>query len=147
MPYTFQKFNSTVEAVGRKVHNLNADSLKIMLTNVAPVAGNSIKTDITDIAAGNGYAAGGSVIASSSYTQTSGVGKLIGNAVTFTASGGDMAAFRYAVIYNDSATNKELLGWYDYGVSVTLHDGEIFKAAKDTSGNNWDSTIPILTFQ
>ena len=28
---------------------------------------------------------------------------------------------------------------------ITLNDGESFKVAKDTSGNNWDTTTPILS--
>ena len=55
----FNKFNSFVEARGRGVHNLHADTLKVMLTNVAPVAANAVKADITEIAAGAGYSAGG----------------------------------------------------------------------------------------
>jgi hypothetical protein len=56
---TFNKFNSFVEALAEKTHNLGSDVLKVMLTNSAPSSANTIKTDITDIAAGNGYTAGG----------------------------------------------------------------------------------------
>jgi hypothetical protein len=142
---SFNKFNSFVEAVGQKKHNLNTDTLKILLTNVAPVATNAVKADLTDISAGNGYSAGGTAVGSNAYTQTSGTAKLTGNAVTFTASGGTIGAFRYAVLYNSTATNGELIGWWDYLSPITLNDGESFKAAKDTLGNNWDSTTPILS--
>lgn len=56
---TFNKFNAFVQDLTRKVHNLNSDTLKILLTNVAPVATNAVKADLTEIAAGNGYTAGG----------------------------------------------------------------------------------------
>lgn len=62
----FNKFNAFVEAVAEKVHNLGADTLKVMLTNVAPVATNSVKADLTEIAAGNGYTAGGTAATISS---------------------------------------------------------------------------------
>lgn len=142
---SFNKFNSFVEAIAQKKHNLNADTLKILLTNTAPTSANAVKADLTEISTGNGYAAGGSQVASNAATQTSGTLKLTGNAVTFTATGGTVGAFRYAVIYNDTATNDELIGWWDYGSSITLNDGESFKVAKDTSGNNWDTTTPILS--
>jgi hypothetical protein len=145
---TFNKFNIFVQDVGRKVHNLNTDQLKIMLTNVAPVATNAVDGDMTEISAANGYSAGGNAVGSNAYSQSSGTAKLTGNAVTFTASGGSFGPFRYAVLYNataGSASNRPLIGWYDYASSISLNDGESFKAAKDTSGNNWDSTTPLIS--
>lgn len=128
----FNKFNSFVEAVAEKVHNLGADSLKVMLSNTAPVATNSVKTDITEIAAGNGYTAGGNVASVSSSAQTSGTYKLVlSDPATWTATGGSIGPVRYAVLYNDTATNKELIGWWDYGSSVTLATGETFTVDLD----------------
>lgn len=123
---TFNKFNSFVEALSEKTHNLGADTLKIALTNTAPAAANTQLTDITQIAAGNGYTTGGEAVTITSSAQTSGTYKLIGNDVTFTASGGAMATFQYAVLYNDTATNDELIGYWDYGSAVNLASGESF---------------------
>ena len=123
---SFNKFNSFVEAVAEKVHNLGADTLKIMLTNSAPVATNTQKSNLTDISAGNGYSAGGTPVTVTASSQTSGTYSLVGNDVVFTASGGSIGPFRYAVLYNDTATNKELIGWFDYGSSITLANGENF---------------------
>lgn len=122
----FNKFNSFVEALGRKVHNLNADSLKVALSNSAPAAANAVLADITQIGAGNGYASGGSASSGNIYAQAAGTAKLTSGDVTFTASGGAMATFRYAVLYNDTAASKELIGWWDYGAGVPLADGESF---------------------
>lgn len=121
---TFNKFNSFVEAEAEKVHNLGSDTLKVMLTNSAPVAANSVKTDITDISAGNGYSAGGNTLTVSSSSQTSGTYKLVVADSVFTASGGTIGPLRYAVVYNDTAASKELIGYYDYGSSITLASGE-----------------------
>ena len=55
----FNKFNCFVGDVGLQLHNLNTDTLKVMLTNTTPVATNTIKTNLTEISAGNGYTAGG----------------------------------------------------------------------------------------
>ena len=125
---TLNKFNQFVQDLGRKVHDLNADTLKVMLTNTLPVATNAVKVDITEIAAGNGYAAGGAQAASNSFTQTSGTAKFVVNDVVFTASGGTIGPFRYAVLYNDTPTSpaKPLIGWADYGSSITLQAGETF---------------------
>jgi hypothetical protein len=122
----FNKFNSFVEAVAEKKHDLGADALKVLLTNTAPVAANAVKADLTEIAAGNGYAAGGTQATQASSAQTSGTYKLVLNDVVFTASGGPIGPFRYAVLYNDTATNDELIAWWDRGSSLTLEDGDTF---------------------
>ena len=135
----FNKFNSFVEALAEKVHNLGSDTLKVMLTNTAPVATNSVKTDLTEISAGNGYTAGGNTAAVTSSAQTSGTYKLVlGDPTTWTATGGSLGPFRYAVLYNDTATNKELIGWWDYGSSITLASGESFSV-------DFDPTTGVLT--
>ena len=123
---TFNKFNSFVEAMSEKKHDLGSDVLKAMLTNTAPVAGNSVKTDITEITAENGYPAGGAVLDLVSSSQSGGTYTLVLSDETITASGGTIGPFRYVVGYNDGATNDELIGWYDYGSNVTLLDGEDF---------------------
>lgn len=121
---TFNKFNSFVEAIGQKKHNLNADVLKLMLTNTLPTSANSVKADLAEITAGNGYVAGGPSVAPNTYVQTAGVAKLLCTDVTITAAGGSIGPFRYAVLYNSTATNAELIGWWDYGSSQTLAVGE-----------------------
>ena len=134
----FNKFQSFVEALAEKVHNLGADSLKVMLTNTAPVAANSVKANLTEISSGNGYTAGGTAATISSSAQTSGTYKLVLADVVFTASGGSIGPFRYAVLYNDTATNKELIGWWDYGSAITLASGETFTV-------DFDATNGVLT--
>lgn len=123
---TFNKFNSFVEAMAEKAHNLGADTLKVALTNSAPSASNTVLANITQIANGNGYTTGGSTTTQSSSAQTSGTYKLVLGDVVFTASGGAMGTFRYAVLYNDTATSDELIGYWDYGSAVSLADGETF---------------------
>jgi hypothetical protein len=123
----FQKFHSFVEAVAEKKHDLGSDTLKVILSNTAPNATDNIKTDIAEIPAGNGYTTGGNTAAVVSSAQTNGVYKLVlADPTTWTASGGAMATFRYAVLYNSSATNNLLVGFWDYGSAVTLADGDSF---------------------
>lgn len=136
---SFNKFNSFVKALAEKVHNLGADTLKVMLTNVAPSSANTVKTDITEIAAGNGYSLGGTVASITSSTQLGGTYKLVLGDVVFTAAGGSIGPFRYAVLYNDTATNDELIGWFDYGSSISLLTGETLTV--DFDGTNGVLTI------
>lgn len=128
------KFQSFVEALAEGAHNLGADVLKVMLPNVAPVATNTVKANLTDITAQNGYAAGGTAVTITASSQTSGTYKLVGDDVVFTASGGTIGPFRYPTLYNDTATNDELIAWWDYGSSITLQNGESFTLDLDQTG-------------
>lgn len=129
----FNKFDSFVEALAEKVHNLGADTLKVALTNSAPSASNTVLANITQISGTNGYTTGGTAATISTSAQTSGTYKLVLADVVFTASGGSMGPFRYVVLYNDTATNDELIGWYDYGSNVTLATTETFTVDFDAS--------------
>ncbi len=137
---SFNKFNQFVEDLAEKVHNLQSDTLKIALTNTLPIAANSIFANITEIAAGNGYSAGGTATTVTSSAQTAGVYKLVISDVVFTASGGTVGPFRYAVLYNDTPTSPvdPLIGWFDYGSALTLNASETFTV-------DFDATNGVLT--
>lgn len=124
----YNKIQVFVENLAEKVHNLGADSLRVMLSNVAPVATNAVKADLTDITAGNGYTAGGPTPSISSSAQTGGTYKLVLGDVTITAAGGSIGPFRYVSLWNDTPTSPAdpLIAWWDYGSSITLADGESF---------------------
>lgn len=132
---SFNKINQFVENLGKGVYNLNGDTLKIALTNTAPVATNSVLADITQIANGNGYTTGGTAVGSNAYSQTTGTGKLTGNDVTFTATGA-VGPFQYAVLYDDTPTSPAdpLIGWWDYGSAITLANGDTFTVDLDQVG-------------
>lgn len=132
---TFNKFNCFVQDVGRKVHNLHSDTLKIALSNSSPSAVNTVLADISQISAGNGYSSGGTAIGSNAYSQSSGIAALTGGNVTFTASGGSMNTFRYAIIYNSTASGGPLIAWVDYGSSITLAIGESLVVDLTTNTN------------
>lgn len=73
----------------------------------------------------------------SSSAQTSGTYKLVIADLVLTASGA-VATFRYVVIYNDTATNDELICWFDYGANLTLANAETFTL-------DFDGTNGLLT--
>ena len=125
---TFNKFNDFVEQLGLGTHDLNTDTLKVMLTNTAPVATNTIKANITEISAGNGYTAGGEDVTNVFSENPAGTGEMTATDVVWTASGGSIGPFRYVVLYNDTPTSPAdpLIGWWDYGSAVTLASGETF---------------------
>lgn len=139
---TFNKFNVYVFDLGNGTHNHGSHTHKVMLVNTAPVATNSVKADLTEISAGNGYTAGGNAASLTSWSQSSGTGRLIlADPATWTASGGSIGPFRYAVLYNDTPTSPAdpLIGYWDYGSSITLAAGETFTV--DFDGTNGVFTI------
>jgi hypothetical protein len=136
---SYSKFNKFTHNLLDGVHDFDAHVFKIMLTNTAPVSTNTIKANLTEIAAGNGYTAGGTASAMTTSTSVN-VGKLTGTDVVFTASGGSIGPLRYAVLYNDTQTvpAKPLIAWWDYGSSITL-------AATETFTIDFDDTNGIFT--
>lgn len=137
----FNKFDCFTKDLAIKVHNLNSDTLKVYLTNNAPSAsGDSVFADLAEIAAGNGYTAGGNEAAFTSGDQTAGVYKLVlADPATWTAGPSAMATFRYAVLYNSTPVAGPLIGWWDYTTTVSLAVGETFVV--DLSAANGVLTI------
>lgn len=136
---TFNKFQDFSEQLHEGVHNFASHTLKIALTNTAPSAANTILANITQISGTNGYTTGGTAVANVTCTESGGTTTVAGDKVTFTASGGAMGTFQYAVLYNDSATSPAdaLIGWWDYGSAVSLASGESFEVKfsnQDTAG-------------
>lgn len=125
----FTKFQAFSEHLAEKVHDLNADTLKVYLTNTAPdVAADAVKADLAEISAGNGYSAGGPDTQNTT-SRSGGTTSVVGVDATITASGGDIGPFRYAVLYNDTPASgvvDPVIGYWDYGAPVTVLDGESF---------------------
>jgi hypothetical protein len=142
----FNKFNSLLEHLAEKVHNLGADTLKVYLTNTAPNASTmAVKADLSEtLTTTGGYTAGGQVASITSSAQTGGVYKLVLGDVSWTASGGGFGPFRYAVLYNDTPTSPAdpLIGWWDNGASVTLVSGEAFTVDYDPAAGVLTLTGP-----
>ena len=136
---SFTKVNDFVVNLANAM-DLDSDTLKVALCNTDPTSGTSIVTD------GNGVLANVTEISYTNLsartlqnvtsTQTSGTYKLSADDLVLTASGGSVAAFRYVIIYNDTPTSPAdpIVGYYDYGSSLTLNDGDTFKIEIGANG-------------
>jgi hypothetical protein len=134
---SFVKVNDFVEYAVEGM-NLGSDTLIVALSNTDPTSGTNVTAD------GNGVLANISQVSYSNLssrtlanvtsTQSSGTYKLSADDLTLTASGGAVAAFRYVVIYNDTVANDPVVGYYDYGSSLTLNDGDTFTIDIGTNG-------------
>lgn len=143
---SFTKLNGFVEHLAEKVHNLGSDQLVVALSNTAPgsestpptgatttcVLANVTQVSYTNCSSRN--------ITTSSSAQSSGTYKLVLNDLVLTASSGTVGPFRYVYIYNDTPTSPAdpLIGYYDYGSSITLNDTETFTI-------DFDGTNGVLT--
>lgn len=127
---SYVKFHTFVEALAEKAHNLGSDQLVLALTNTAPTAAtDDTLSDISEISYTNLSSRN---ITTSASAQTGGTYKLTLTDLVLTASG-SVGPFRYAVIYNDTSASDLLIGYYDYGSSITLANGETFTVNFDDS--------------
>ena len=123
----WNKFQDFSEQLIRGVHDFDAHTFKVALTNTAPVATQTTwnVTDHPAPAAANGYTAGGTAT-TVSISESAGTTTVQGTQVVFTATAGGIGPFRYAVVYNDTATSPAdaAVAWLDYGSGLTLASGE-----------------------
>lgn len=131
---TFNKLNGFVEHLAEKVHNLGSDTLTVALSNTAPgsestpptgattacILANVTQTSYTNLSS--------RVVTVSSSSQSAGTYSLVTSDLVLTSSGGTTGPFRYVYLYNDTPTSPAdpLIGYYDYGSSITLADTETF---------------------
>ena len=133
----FNRFNLVAQDLCRGVHNFQTggQTFKVLLTNSAPAATWHLLADVTgEVGSGGGYTTGGNASAMSDAIITTTIEKVVAaNPTTWTGSGGGMGPFRYAVVYNASASGSPLVAWYDYGSNISL-------TASDTFTINFDAT-------
>ena len=140
----FKKFNALSLALAEGKHNFSTDTFYVQLLNVEPDATDAIETDLpADLSTGSDYTAGGvSCGTAFSSAQTGGTYKLCIPNKVITANGGTIGFFQYVALFNFTATDKDLIGYYDYGASIRLNDTETFTI--DFSEVNGVLTIEIV---
>ncbi len=103
------------------------------LSNTVPVQTEALLSEITEISYTNlsTRVAGTPTTA----TQASGTYTLLLPDLVLTSSSGSTGPFRYVVLYNDTPSSplNPLIGWYDYGSSITLLDTETLTINYTTS--------------
>jgi len=118
---TYNKFQAWAETMVEGA-NLATDQFVIALTNSAPVATNSVLADITQISYTNLSSRN---VTTTSASQTGGTFTLVLADLVMTASGA-VGPFRYVVLFDDTVAGDPLVGWWDYGSSITMANTETF---------------------
>jgi len=130
---TFNKLPGFVEHMAEGVHVFGTHQLVVALSNTAPgsegtpptgstaacVLANVTQISYTNLSSRN--------VTTSSSSQTAGTYSLVCSDLVLTASGA-VGPFRYVYLYNDTPTSPAdpLIGYYDYGSSLSLANGETF---------------------
>lgn len=129
---TFNKFRHFSLGLLNGEHHLAAggDVVKVYLTNNAPSTEDDInKGDLAGLTEKNGYVA---TDIANDVAEALGVASMSGVDVEWTVDadedGNGIGPFQYAVLYNDTHASDALIGWWNYGSSITLPNvGEKFK--------------------
>lgn len=135
----FTFFHEFKRYLGDGTIDLDTHVFKAYLTNATPVvATNTVKADLAEIAAGNGYTAGG-FTCTVTWLETgagTGIWRFGSDSPLWTATGGAIATFRYVVWYDDTPSSPldPLVGFVDYGSALVVNDGSSFTATVSASG-------------
>lgn len=135
---TFTFFHEFKKFLADGTIDLDSHTFKAVLTNTAPVVATDDQlADIVEIAAGNGYTAGGLTLATVTWLETgggTGVWRFSADDFAWTAAGGSIGPFRYIVICDDTPVGDPLVGLIDWGSAVTVPDGGVFTVDIGASG-------------
>jgi hypothetical protein len=128
---SFVPFNKFLSQLANQGYNLGSDDLKFALTNTAPTAATDTVFDPSEKhpppAAANGYTTGGHAATIDSSAESGGTYTLACTTdVVITATAGGIGPFRYVILYDDTSATDMLIGYWDYGSSITLASGETF---------------------
>lgn len=107
------------------VHNLSSHTIKVALMTTSHTF-NPAHVNWSDVSAneasGSGYTAGGQALTGKTVAKDD-----TNNRAYFAASNvtwdNVTITFAHAVIYNDTATNKPLIGSFDFGGPITVQNG------------------------
>lgn len=121
----FNEFDCFLDDLTSGVHNFNAGGFMLALTNLTPDPTSTMYSQIIEIPGGFGYTSGGLLLNVSKIRTGSTITILAQNALIY-AQGGVIGPFQYAVLYNSNSPNKSVVGWWDYGMPLTLQPTEAF---------------------
>jgi hypothetical protein len=133
----FVVFNELAVAIAEKKVNLETDTIKLALIGnvITPTAndtdpqwgiGSGVDYDGNEVGTGGGYTTGGLACANPSVTRS-------GDTTTFDAddpatisqNGSGFTNAYWGILYSDTATNKDAIGFLDLGGPVSEQDGPI----------------------
>lgn len=127
-------FDVHLQDLGRAVHNLETGdiSLGLITSSTTPTAstagpawGAGVTTNLStnEVTPGGNYSADGPSIGGT-YSQTSGTATFDVTDVSISQNGSNPTNARWGIVYNETATNNEAIGYIDLGTDVDLSAGD-----------------------
>jgi hypothetical protein len=140
-------FHAAVLAMGKKLLDLSADTLKLGIVTNATVpslttadprwgAGGTTNFSTNQVGLATGYA-GPVTLASVTFTQVSNIPTLRASVVTIPQDAGGFTTGAYGIIYDDTDSGKRAIAFVDFGGSVGNVAGDLII---DWNGANNDIT-------
>jgi hypothetical protein len=127
---TYVKYETAIEKLCNKLIDAfgTTDTWRVVIATDAPTAStDSTISDITQIAANNGYPGTNDIAFNS--TRSGATVTATATDVVWTASGGNLGSSttgRYIIMYDDTSAADDLWAYWDYGTTFTVATGETF---------------------
>ena len=127
---TFNKVNDLAIDIMNRVHNFSTHTFKYGLSNTDPgsessdprATGNARMANVTEISYSN--VSENREVSGITLAQGSDDATVDGDDEVLTASGGSVGPFQYVWLFNETAADNPIIGYWDYGSALTLNDGE-----------------------
>lgn len=122
--------NHFVYQLMKKIIDMSADTFKLRLMTSGFVFNednHAVWTDVSasELAAGNGYAAGGLTLTGIAVTEddVNNKAKFAAADAEWTASGGSIGPTPGAILVDDTTADKTIVCWFDFNGNKTATDG------------------------
>jgi hypothetical protein len=124
-------FEEVAEMIGEETFNFESDTLKLGLidNSTPPTAADATPrwADYSgnEVSTAGGYTANGETLASVTYTEAAGVATLDADNVSLSQDGSGFTDAYWGIIYDDTATNDEAIGFVELGGPVSEQAGPV----------------------
>lgn len=127
-------FDQWLVDVQEAIHNHESDSFRLGLITSAATpaatdadprwgAGGGTNFATNEVTPGGNYSAGGPTLANPSVTLVGGLARWDADDVSIAQNGSNPTNARWGIIYNDTATGKQAVGFLDLGADINLSSG------------------------
>ena len=120
-----------------KVHNLESDTIKLALVDDTPTpatttavpcwgSGGTTNFSSNEVTAGGNYSAGGAACANPTVALSGGAATFdTDDPATWSQHASNPTDARWGILYNDTATNKNAIGYVDLGSAFNMTTGDL----------------------